>query len=100
MLTVGAGECVYSHLSLLFSFFISLGDVPIYTEILPQRPVRPKTTNRGRGVSRRRCDWKKISRYALLGFPYISSYIKFQVFSSSGLLVLKQTKGVTERKGT
>ena len=29
VLTVGAGECVYSHLSLLFSFFISLGDVPI-----------------------------------------------------------------------
>ena len=35
----------YSHLSLLFSFSLSLGDGPIQTEILSQRAVKPKTTN-------------------------------------------------------
>ena len=30
----------------------------------------------------------------------IQSHIKFQVPSSCGSLVLKQTKGVTDRKGT
>ena len=35
----------FSHLSLLFSFSLSLGDGPIYTEILSQRAVKPKTTN-------------------------------------------------------
>ena len=34
-----------SHLSLLFSFSLSLGDGPIYTEILYQRAVKPKTTS-------------------------------------------------------
>ena len=36
----------FSHLSLLFSFSLSLGDGPILTEILSQRAVKPKTTNR------------------------------------------------------
>ena len=36
----------YSHLSFLFSFSLSLGDGLIQTEILSQRAVKPKTTNR------------------------------------------------------
>ena len=35
----------FSHLSFHSSFFLSLGDGPIYTEILSQRVVKPKTTN-------------------------------------------------------
>ena len=35
----------YSRLSVLFSFSLSLGDGPIYTEILSQRAAKPKTTN-------------------------------------------------------
>ena len=35
----------YSHLSFLSSFSLSLGDSPIWTEILSQRAVNPKTTN-------------------------------------------------------
>ena len=35
----------FSHLSLLHSFSLSLGDGPIKTEILSQRAVKPKTTN-------------------------------------------------------
>ena len=57
-ITVGQGptalaECAdgalfghfYSHLSFLSSFSLSLGDGPIYIEILFQRVVKPKTTN-------------------------------------------------------
>ena len=40
---------------------------------------------------------KKVSKY--VGIPYIQSYIKLKVLSSSASLVLKQTKGVTDRKG-
>ena len=39
----------YSHLSVLFSFSLSLGDGPIYTEILSQRAFKPQNnrpTNR------------------------------------------------------
>ena len=41
------GGCldIFSHLSFLFSFFLSLGDGPISTEILSQRAIKPKTTN-------------------------------------------------------
>ena len=35
----------YSQLSFLSSFSLCLGDGPIYTEILSQRAVKPKTTN-------------------------------------------------------
>ena len=35
----------FSGLSFLFSFSLSLGDGPIYTEILSQRAVKPKTNN-------------------------------------------------------
>ena len=35
----------FSHLSLLFSFSLSLGDGQIQTEILSQRVVKLKTTN-------------------------------------------------------
>ena len=35
----------FSRLSSLFFFSLSLGDGPIYTEILSQRAVKPKTTN-------------------------------------------------------
>ena len=35
----------FSHLSFLFSFSLSLGDGPIWTKILSQRAVKPKTTN-------------------------------------------------------
>ena len=35
----------FSHLSFLSSFSLSLGDGPIWTEILSQRAVKPKTTN-------------------------------------------------------
>ena len=49
VLAVGAGggglDIVFSHLSLLFSFSLCLGDGPIQTEILSQRAVKPKTTN-------------------------------------------------------
>ena len=34
--------CFYSHLSFLSSFSLSLGDDPIWTEILSQRVVKPK----------------------------------------------------------
>ena len=48
-LAVGAGGSLfghfYSHLSFLSSFSLSLGDGPIYTEILSQRAVKPKTIN-------------------------------------------------------
>ena len=48
----------------------------------------------GGGGGDRRSDRIKVS------IPYTQSYIKFQVPSSSGSLVLKQIKGVTDRKGT
>ena len=35
----------FSHLSLLFSFFLSLGDGLIQTEILSQGAVKSRTTN-------------------------------------------------------
>ena len=47
-LAVGAGEgCLEIFILLYFfpSFSPSLGDVSIYTEILSQRAVKPKTTN-------------------------------------------------------
>ena len=34
-----------SHLSFLSSFSLSLGDGPIWTEILSQRAVKPRATN-------------------------------------------------------
>ena len=49
MLAVGAGggclDIFFTHLSFLFSFSLSLGDSPIWTEILSPRAVKPKTTN-------------------------------------------------------
>ena len=42
-LTVGAG-CL-DIFTLLYPFSLSLGDGPIWTEILSQRAVIPKTTN-------------------------------------------------------
>ena len=49
VLAVGAGwgclDNFFSHLSLLFSFSLSLGDGLIWTKILSQRAVKPKTTN-------------------------------------------------------
>ena len=47
-LAVGAGGVVWtflSRLSLFFSFSLPLGDGLIWTEILSQRAVKPKTTN-------------------------------------------------------
>ena len=46
-LAVGAGGgCLDIFLSSIFSLFcLPLGDGPIQTEILPQRAVKPKTTN-------------------------------------------------------
>ena len=41
----GCLEIFFSRLSFLFSFSLSLGDGRIYTEILSQRAVKPKTTN-------------------------------------------------------
>ena len=35
----------FSSLSFLFSFSLSLGDGPIWTEILSKRAVKPKPTN-------------------------------------------------------
>ena len=47
MFAVGAGggclDIFFSHLSLLFSFSLSLADGPIETEILSQRAVKPKS---------------------------------------------------------
>ena len=48
MLAVGAGRFVwtfYSPLSFHFFFSLSVGDDPIYTEILSQRAIEPQTTN-------------------------------------------------------
>ena len=49
MLAVGAGggclDIFFSRLSFFYSFSLSLGDGPIWTEILSQRAVKPKTTN-------------------------------------------------------
>ena len=42
---VGLFGHFFPRLSLLFSLSLSLGDGPIYTEILSQRAVKPKTTN-------------------------------------------------------
>ena len=48
-LAVGAGGGLFGHfystLSFLSSFTFSLGDGPIWTEILSQRTAKPKTTN-------------------------------------------------------
>ena len=49
-LAVGAcGGCFdifFTRLSFLFLFSLSLGDGPISTDILSQRAVKPKSTNR------------------------------------------------------
>ena len=48
-LDVGAGGGGLDIFTLIYpfsSFFLSLGDGPIKTEILSQRAVKPKTTNR------------------------------------------------------
>ena len=49
VLSIGAGgDCLdifFSRLSILFSFYLSLGDGQVYTDILSQRAVKPKTTN-------------------------------------------------------
>ena len=49
-LAIGAGggclDIFFSHLSFLFYFSLSLRDGQILTEILSQRAVNPKTTNR------------------------------------------------------
>ena len=39
----GGGGTFFSHLSFLSSVSLSLADGPIYTEILSQRAVKPKT---------------------------------------------------------
>ena len=47
-LAVGAGGGCLDIFTLVYpfsSFSLSLGDGPIYTEILSQRAVKPKTTN-------------------------------------------------------
>ena len=48
-LVVGAGGGCLDIFTLIYpflsSFFLSLGESPIYTEILSQRAVKPKTTN-------------------------------------------------------
>ena len=47
-LAVGAGEgCldIFTLINPFSSFSLSLGDGPIWTEILSQRAVKPKTTN-------------------------------------------------------
>ena len=53
-LAVGAGLGLIEHfhppLSFLSSFSLSLGDDPIYTEILSQRAVKPKTTNQPKNL--------------------------------------------------
>ena len=49
-LAIGAGggslDIFFSQLSFLFSFSLSLRDGPIQTEILYQRAVKSRTTNR------------------------------------------------------
>ena len=42
---VGLLDIFFTRLSFLFSFFLSLGDGPIQTEILSQRAIKPKITN-------------------------------------------------------
>ena len=47
-LTVDADGQLFEHFSLIYYFSLLslfLGDGPIYTEILSQRDVKPKTTN-------------------------------------------------------
>ena len=53
-LAVGAGGgCldIFTLTYLLFSFSLSLGDGPIWTEILSQRTVKPKTINQSINAS-------------------------------------------------
>ena len=56
-LAVGAGGSCLDIFSLichfLSSFSLSLGDGPIYTELLSQRAVKPKTTNQATNISKR-----------------------------------------------
>ena len=58
---VGAGGGLFGHfyssLFFLSSFSLSLGDCPIQTEILPQRAVKPKTTNQPNNLTRH-CTYK------------------------------------------
>ena len=54
VLAVGAGGGCLDNFTLIYpfsSFSLSLGDGPIYTEILSQRAVKPKTTNQPTQVS-------------------------------------------------
>ena len=65
VLAVGAGGCLdifFSHLSFLFSFSLSLGDGPIWTEILSQRAVKPKTTNQPKSILFLNCLYYQILR--------------------------------------
>ena len=43
----------FSHLSLLFSFSLSMGDGPMWTEILSQRAVEPEATKKSRETNNR-----------------------------------------------
>ena len=43
--------CFFSRLSFLLSFSLSLEDCPLYTEILSQRVVKPKTTSQPTSTS-------------------------------------------------
>ena len=64
MLAVGAGEVVWTFLSVLFSFSLCLGDGPIKAEILSQRDVKPKTTNQHITVEQStRIYWVRLTTY-------------------------------------
>ena len=66
---------LFSNLSLLFSFSLSLGDSSIQTEILSQRAVKPKTTNQPfvrptcQGISKEESQHNTVdSRYLDFGY--------------------------------
>ena len=48
----GGGLEIFTLIYPFFSFSLSLGDGPIWTEILSQRAVKPKTTNQPKKIVR------------------------------------------------
>ena len=69
----------YSHLSFLSSFSLSVGDGPILTEILSQRPIKPETTNQPINVPLAKSQGK-MAIYILINF-FISESTRIIIIS-------------------
>ena len=77
----GGGGCLdnfYSPLSFLSSFFLSLGDGPIYTDILSQRAVKPQTTSQ-----------PKSSQCVKNWFQYVTDFIPIFLTCERNMHVVK-----------